>query len=130
MDQITISEGLKRGLRRHCPHCDSPTLFSGYLTVQPRCPVCGADNGQHRVDDIASYFTILLVGHLVIAPSLAIPWVWSAPLWASMSILMTLVLVITLTALPYIKGGVIGVLAATGDKKADDAKQRPASRTD
>ena len=59
MSELTMKTGIKRGLRRHCPHCDSPTLFSGYLKVRPRCPVCGADNSQHRVDDIASYFTVL-----------------------------------------------------------------------
>ena len=63
--------------------------FLGYLKVRPICPVCGADNGQHRVDDIASYFTILIVGHIVIAPTLAIPFFWNMPLWASLGIILT-----------------------------------------
>ncbi|WP_167072521.1 DUF983 domain-containing protein [Sphingomonas vulcanisoli] len=117
MDKISFGEGLKRGLKRHCPHCDSPTLFEGYLKVRPRCPVCMADNGQHRVDDIASYFTVLLVGHLLVAPSLAIPWFWSLPLWASLGILLSAMTLATLAALPFIKGGVIGALAAVADKK-------------
>ena len=118
MDRISFGEGVRRGLRRHCPHCDSPTLFAGYLRVRPICRVCGADNGQHRVDDIASYFTVLLVGHLLVAPSLAIPWFWSLPLWASLAILLSAMTLATLAALPFVKGGVVGALAAVADKRA------------
>lgn len=113
MAKITFGEGVKRGLKRHCPHCDSPTLFTGYLKVRPTCPVCGADNGRHRVDDVASYFTVLLIGHLVIAPALAIPFFWYLPLWVSMTIILSVMTIATLAALPFIKGGVIGALAAT-----------------
>ena len=118
MDKVGFGQGVKRGLRRHCPHCDSLTLFAGYLKVRERCPVCMADNGQYRVDDIASYVTVLLIGHILVAPSLAIPWFWSLPLWASLGILLSAMTLATLAALPFIKGGVIGALAATAGKKA------------
>lgn len=118
MAQLSFGEGVKRGLKRHCPHCDSPTLFSGYLKVREFCPVCAANNGRHRVDDIASYFTVLLIGHLLIAPALAIPFFWYLPLWASMTIFIGTMTVATLAALPFIKGGVVGALAATSQKAA------------
>ena len=111
--QLGYGTAILRGLRRHCPRCDSRTLFLGYLKVRPRCPVCAADNGQHRVDDIASYFTVLLVGHIVVAPTLAIPYFWNMPLWASLGIILTGVTGVTLAMLPFIKGGVIGGLAAS-----------------
>ncbi|UAK25321.1 DUF983 domain-containing protein [Sphingomonas nostoxanthinifaciens] len=101
-----------RGLRRHCPTCDSPTLFAGYLKVRPICPVCGADNGQYRVDDAASYFTVLLVGHLIVGPLIAFPALMALPLWLALLILLPLVAAVTLAALPYIKGTILGVLAA------------------
>jgi uncharacterized protein (DUF983 family) len=116
MSKLRFAEAVQRGLKRHCPHCDQPTLFDGYLHVRASCPVCGADNGRHRVDDIASYFTVLLVGHLLIAPALAIPFFWYLPLWASMSIFLTTMTVATLSALPFVKGGVLGALAATGER--------------
>lgn len=111
-DALGFGTAILRGLKRHCPRCDSPTLFAGYLKVRPRCPVCGADNGQHRVDDIASYFTVLLVGHVVVAPTLAIPWFWGLPLWASLGMILSGVAGITLAALPFIKGGAVGALAS------------------
>lgn len=115
---IGFGDAVLRGLRRHCPVCDAPTLFQGYLKVRPICPDCGADNGRHRVDDVASYFTVLLVGHLVVAPSLAIPVFWSMPLWASLGVMSLLVVAATLAALPFIKGGVVGALFAMDQKKA------------
>jgi len=126
-DQLGFGTGIIRGLKRHCPHCDAATLFAGYLKVVPRCRACGADNGQHRVDDIASYFTVLLVGHLVVAPLLAVPVFWTMPLWASLAIILTGVAVITLAALPFIKGGVVGALAAAHGAK--DVARRPADET-
>ena len=115
---IPFSQAMLRGLRRRCPRCDAPSLFQGYLKVRPICPACGAENGKHRVDDVASYFTVLIIGHLVVAPALAIPFFWTMPLWASMSILLAAVAAATLAALPYIKGAVLGALFANDQKKA------------
>ena len=116
-EPLSLRTAVTRGLRRHCPSCDSSTLFEGYLRVRPRCPVCGAENGEYRVDDIASYVTVLLVGHLVVAPLLAVPMFWAMPLWASMGIILTGVAGITLAALPFIKGGVIGALSVANRKR-------------
>lgn len=117
-EPIPVSQAMLRGFKRHCPRCDAPTLFEGYLKVRPTCPACGADNGRHRVDDVASYFTVLIIGHLVVAPALAIPVFWTMPLWASLGIMLAAVGAATLAALPYIKGAVLGALFANDQKKA------------
>lgn len=116
MAKLAFLDAVKRGLQRRCPHCEAQTLFDGYLRVRPTCPACGADNGRHRVDDIASYFTVLLVGHVLVAPALAIPAFWYMPLWASMTIFLVAITLATLAALPFIKGGVVGALAAANSK--------------
>lgn len=118
MSDMRFGEAVMRGLKRHCPHCDSPTLFTGYLKVRDSCPVCGAANGRHRVDDIASYFTILLVGHIFVAPALAIPFFWTIPLWVSTLIFLVVMSAATLALLPFVKGGVVGALAATSQPAA------------
>ena len=112
-----FQQSILRSLKRHCPNCDGKHLFEGYLKVLKICPDCGSDNGRSRVDDVASYFTILLVGHIVIAPSLAIPALWMLPLWGSFLLMLIVVLVATLGALPFIKGAVIGALFAADQKK-------------
>ena len=113
-EKIGFKQAVGRGLRRHCPSCDAPTLFRGYLKVSPVCQNCGAANGEHRVDDIASYFTILLVGHVILAPVLALPFIWNMPGWAVMTTVLAVMTAATLAALPFVKGGVIGAISASG----------------
>lgn len=92
--------GLWRGLRRRCPCCGNGRLFDGYLRVRPTCGVCGADNDRYPADDAPPYFTILLVGHLGIAPMLLLNVIQTWPLPLSLSVFPTLVLTFTLVLLP------------------------------
>jgi uncharacterized protein (DUF983 family) len=36
-------------------------MFRGYLTVNPRCPVCGEDLSFQRADDAPAFVTLLVV---------------------------------------------------------------------
>lgn len=101
--------GLKRGLARHCPNCGEGHLFSGYLKVQPSCEACGHDNSAYRADDGPAYFTILLVGHLIVAPLLCFSFIWTWPVGLVLTLTLSLVAASTLVLLPYVKGGFIGV---------------------
>jgi len=87
-------------------------LFKGYLAVQPRCLVCDHDNAQYRADDAAPYFTILVIGHLVIGPLLVFPFILSAPIGLVLGTTLPALAVVTLCLLPVIKGAVIGGLWA------------------
>jgi uncharacterized protein (DUF983 family) len=110
-----------RGLAGRCPHCGKARLFYRYLKVEPVCQTCAHDLDRYPADDGPAYFTILLVGHLIIVPMLilAAPWIWKAPVWEIIPALVIPVIVITLLALPRIKGGVIGVLYALNVTRAD-----------
>ena len=101
--------GLKRGLRRRCPECGQGALFAGYLKIEPTCRACGHDNAQYRADDAGPYFTVLLVGHLVIGPMLIFPFIWKAPIGLVLGTTLPMVLGLTLTLLPFVKGAVVGV---------------------
>ena len=100
--------GLRRGGARHCPSCGTGKLFDGYLKVQGQCAACGHDNGQYPSDDAPPYFTIFLVGHLVVAPLLACSVIWKWPTAYVVATLLPLVGLITLATLPFVKGAVIG----------------------
>jgi uncharacterized protein (DUF983 family) len=107
-----ILQGLARGFRRRCPNCGEGRLFKGYLAVQPVCPACGHDNAQYRADDAAPYFTILVIGHLVIGPILIFPFILTAPIGLVLGTTLPALAVVTLCLLPVIKGAVIGGLWA------------------
>ena len=107
-----VWRSIKRGLAYKCPNCGEGRLFTRYLKVAPTCDHCGYDLSQHRADDGPAYLTILLVGHLVIAPMLFFPIIWEAPPVVVMPIALGAITLITLAALPRIKGGFVGLLWA------------------
>lgn len=103
---------LLRGAGRHCPACGEGRLFTGYLKVQPTCEVCGHDNGRYPADDAPPYFTILLIGHLVVAPMLAFPLIWKWPALQVMALTLPVLVILTLLLLPRVKGAVVGFQCA------------------
>lgn len=102
--------GLARGLKHRCPNCGEGGLYARYLKVKPACEACGHDLSGYRADDGPAYFTILIVGHLVVAPLLLFPFIWEMSPWfvvpATLIPLTTLILLL----LPRVKGAFIGGL--------------------
>ena len=116
-----VPMSMLRGARGRCPHCGTGKLFYRYLKVEPVCQSCGHDLDQYPSDDGPAYFTLLLVGHLIIVPFLILcaPLIWKLSPWIMIPAAVVPVAVITLTALPIIKGAVIGLLYALNISRAD-----------
>ena len=105
---------LLRGLRRRCPRCGKGHLFAGYLKLAPACGVCGTGLGHIRADDAPPYFTIVIVGHIVVPLLLLVEQLTSLPLWMPMSGALALTLGLTLLFLPRVKGAVAGYMWRLG----------------
>lgn len=102
---------LFRGWRGRCPRCGTGGLFSSYLKMNSHCPDCNLALEPYRADDAPAYFTIFVVGHIVVPLVLLLerygnqPPLWfHALLWLPLSVALALVL------LPRIKGAVIALL--------------------
>ena len=106
-----FATALSRGLRGRCPHCGEGRLFRTYLKVNPECPACGVDLARYPADDGPAYFTILIIGHLVIVPILFIPWVWQGPTLVTVPVTLGFLASVTLGFLPIVKGAFIGHMA-------------------
>jgi len=109
-----VGQAMLRGMAGRCPNCGKGRLFRRYLKVQPTCESCQADLAQFRADDGPAYLTILLVGHLVVAPLLLFPIVWESSPWISLPAILIPLLAITLVTLPRIKGGWVGLMYSLG----------------
>ncbi len=109
MTQATIATGLWRGFTGRCPNCGKGALLHRYLKITSPCEVCGHDNAQYPSDDAPPYFTILIIGHIVIAPLLLFPFVWQWPAAAVLAVTLPTVCALTLWLLPRVKGAVVGV---------------------
>ncbi|WP_419320657.1 DUF983 domain-containing protein [Caulobacter sp. ErkDOM-E] len=113
--------GLKRGLLHRCPNCGDGRLYMRYLKVDPECEVCGHDLADYPADDGPAYFTILIIGHLFVAPLLLFPFIWKAPVGLVLPLTVLPLAALTLVLLPRVKGAVIGALWAIKLRKAQDA---------
>jgi len=116
-----VARALWRGLCGKCPHCGEGAIFYRYLKVSLACPVCGHDLDQYPSDDGPAYFTILFVGHLVVAPLLLFPFIWKAPVAMIVPGVLIPLAGFTLIVLPRIKGAVIGLLYALSIRREDGA---------
>lgn len=114
-----LKRSVFRGVTGHCPACGKGRLFWKYLKVNGRCEACDTDLARYPADDGPAYLTILLVGHLVVAPMLFFSIVWkSNPLYA-LPVILTALAALMLAVLPRVKGGWIGLMYALGVKDTD-----------
>jgi uncharacterized protein (DUF983 family) len=116
-----LLQSMSRGVRGRCPQCGTGRLFYRYLKISPVCPVCGLDLDSYPSDDGPAYFTILLVGHLVVAPLLLFPFIWRSPVWVILPATLIPLTIVTLAMLPRTKGAVIGALYALRVSRTDAA---------
>jgi uncharacterized protein (DUF983 family) len=111
-----VLTGLRRGFAGRCPNCGRGAILSRYLKVNRVCSECGLALGEFRADDAPPYFTILLVGHIVIPAMLILEEFRHPPEWVHLALWVPLTLLMTLVLLPRIKGAVIGAQWAAQTK--------------
>ena len=116
-----LRRSIGRGLAQHCPACGKGQMFGRYLKVQPHCESCDHQLSLYPADDGPAYLTILIVGHLFIAPLLLFPIIWRSPPIYSLPILLGALTLLTLILLPRIKGGWIGLMYALQVTTRDEA---------
>ncbi|MBO0764579.1 MAG: DUF983 domain-containing protein [Hyphomicrobiaceae bacterium] len=97
------------GFRLRCPACRRGALFGRYLKVNEACPACGEALHHHRADDAPPYFTILIVGHLIVGAILSVERAFLPPLWLHAVVWLPLTVILCLALLPRIKGAIVGL---------------------
>jgi uncharacterized protein (DUF983 family) len=97
------------GFRERCPACGKSPLFGRYLKVRDMCAGCGEALHHHRADDAPPYFTIMIVGHVIVGAILPVERLYAPPLWLHAAIWLPLTLALSLWLLPRIKGAIVGL---------------------
>jgi uncharacterized protein (DUF983 family) len=118
MPSFAIAVG--RGLLGRCPACGKGKIFEGFLKVAQVCHECGAPLGLARADDAPPYFTILIVGHIVI-PLLFIVdrSADQLPLWVMSAIFIPLTIGLSVGLIQPIKGATVGLMLSLNMLKSD-----------
>jgi uncharacterized protein (DUF983 family) len=107
--QRDVWRALLDGFCGRCPACGKGALFGRYLKVREACPSCGEALHHHRADDAPPYFTIMIVGHVIVGAILPVERIYAPPLWLHAALWLPLTLVLTLWLLPRIKGAIVGL---------------------
>jgi uncharacterized protein (DUF983 family) len=105
----SVVQAMERGARGRCPNCGKGKLYSRYLKVVHTCDVCGTDLYHQRADDAPPYFTMLIVGHIVVGGVLALEVAYHPPTWVHLIIWLPMLLILSLTLLPVVKGALVGL---------------------
>lgn len=101
-------QAARRGLACRCPACGKGRLFGKYLKPVATCEACGEDLSHQRADDAPPYFTIFIVGHIVVPLMLWVEIHYKPEVYLQLMIWLPLTLVLSLLLLQPIKGAVIG----------------------
>jgi uncharacterized protein (DUF983 family) len=128
-----IVDALLRGAARKCPACGVGALFRRYLKVVDNCPHCGEALYHHRADDAPPYFTIAIVGHVVVGLVLLVEMAYRPPLWLHAVLWLPLTLILALLLLPSVKGTIVALQWALFmhgfDPDGDDEEALAAGKT-
>lgn len=126
-----VKASMLRGWNMKCPACGKGALFRKYLKVNDACPTCGEELHHQRADDAPPYFTMVVVGHVVIAGVLALEKAISPPSWLHLIIWLPLTIILSLVLLPLVKGTLVGLQWALRmhgfSGKADTPESDPAA---
>lgn len=104
-----LAKAMLRGFLCRCPACGKGWLFNRFLKPVPECAVCGEDLSHQRADDAPPYFTMVIVGHLLVPIILAIQIEMELSIAANLAIWLPVTALITVGLLQPVKGAVIGL---------------------
>lgn len=116
---VSILATLKRGFFRCCPVCGMPGMFRGYLTISDQCRQCRLDFEKIRSDDAPAYFTIAIVGHILLPVVSFAEYKYNLSLATHLMIWLPLITGMTLGLLPFIKGLMMAVTWLVKVRKAE-----------
>jgi uncharacterized protein (DUF983 family) len=105
----TLSEAIVAGLTCACPRCGRGKLFQGFLSLRPRCEVCGLDYDFADSGDGPAVFIMLLGGAIVVAAALITEVKYQPPYWLHALLWLPLILIVTLGPLRPMKGLMIAL---------------------
>jgi uncharacterized protein (DUF983 family) len=108
-DRRMLGQAVSRGLACRCPQCGEGLLFSGFLTLRPRCEKCGLDYGFADAGDGPAVFVILIGGFIVVFAALIVEVLYRPPFWLHAALWLPLILIVTLLPLRLLKGLMINL---------------------
>ncbi len=102
-------QSLLRGWKGRCPACGNGKILFRYLKVVDHCPTCRQALHHQRADDAPPYFTILIVGHLLVPVLITVDRLYRPELWIMLATGGLLTVGLVLYLLPRVKGALVSL---------------------
>lgn len=100
---------MQRGFFSACPNCGKKSIFSKFLKIKDSCDHCGEELHHHRADDAPPYFTIFIVGHIILPLILVVEKLYHPAVWVHLALWFPVTIILTFALLPRIKGSILGL---------------------
>jgi uncharacterized protein (DUF983 family) len=100
---------LVAGAMCRCPRCGKGRLFQGFLSLAPRCEVCGLDNSFADAGDGPAVFIMFFSGFVVVGGALLVEAAYAPPFWVHAVLWGPMILLTTLGPLRPMKGLMIAL---------------------
>jgi uncharacterized protein (DUF983 family) len=97
------------GLGCRCPRCGRGKLFAGFLTLAPRCEICGLDYSFIDAGDGPAIFIIMIAGFIVVGAALIVEIKYQPPFWVHALLWLPLIAATTLLPLRPMKALLIAL---------------------
>jgi uncharacterized protein (DUF983 family) len=108
-DAPSLGSTLWAGIAGRCPSCQRGKLFAGYLTLAPKCTVCGLDYSFADSGDGPAVFVILVTGFVVTGLALFTEMRYAPPYWLHALLWGPLAIILPLVLLRSFKGALIAL---------------------
>jgi len=111
VSKLKVLTLLKRGFLKKCPNCGCSELFSSYIKLLPKCKnkQCKFIFKNYKTEDGPAYFTIFIVGHIILPCVLILEsQIPPPPFWFQIVFWPILSLFLGAYLLPRIKGAFLG----------------------
>jgi uncharacterized protein (DUF983 family) len=105
--------------RSKCPRCGKGRLFNGFLTLAPRCEVCGLDFSFADTADGPAFFAMMGMAVPVTAFGIWIELAYEPPLWVHAVTTLPVILLLCVVPLRFLKGALV---ASQYVNKAEEAR--------
>jgi uncharacterized protein (DUF983 family) len=102
-----LGRSMLRGFACRCPNCGKGSLFGRYLKPVAQCEVCGEDYTAQRADDAPPYFTMVIVGHLLVPLMLAVQFTTNFSTLTYMAMWIPATGLATVGLLQPVKGAIV-----------------------
>lgn len=105
----SVLTAMKHGALNKCPSCGKGKLFRQYLKPHDNCPSCNEELFHHQADDAPPYFTIFILGHILIPLVIYFEAAYTPSLWVHAAIWTPVTIILGLVFLQITKGATIGL---------------------